>query len=469
MYEFHPYFTNDGSVGLFNTDFNDIYHSADGALTEAYEKFINPVNMQKLLNKESVKILDICYGIGYNSKSFLNTVLDLSANKNLKNKKSCKKKLFENFFSEKKFFKKLISEKFSKINSPYKYNIDTIHTNNIFSKILSSIQEKYNNNTIYNNTIYTDNILENKSKEIYIKAVDNDKILSYLSPFIKTGVQNITNQKFNFEYKQIEKYLNNNSNIEHKKVDNIINFLILENIMKNCPEILENDELFEVINNRDFKEYFDKKLVGIFKSYKKSICHRSHLKAKLGNLHNIYYRNISNGYKRALKHYLKQDIIFELKNEDARKTLLEDNNRYNLIFLDAFTPSKCPCLWSLEFFKELCNHLEDDGELLTYSTSASIRNAMKEAGFNIGYIYNERKNKYTGTIATKNKSLIKYPLTEYDLGLLNTTAGIFYRDENLTGQNEAIIEARNFEVKNSTKTSSSHYKKMHGEDKCSTI
>ena len=40
MYEFHPYFTNDGSVGLFNTDFDDIYHSATGALTEAYEKFI---------------------------------------------------------------------------------------------------------------------------------------------------------------------------------------------------------------------------------------------------------------------------------------------------------------------------------------------------------------------------------------------------------------------------------------------
>ena len=74
MYEFHPYFTNDGSVGLYSPDFDDIYHSSTGALTEAYEKFIMPVNMDELLKKDEIKVLDICYGIGYNSKSFLNFI-----------------------------------------------------------------------------------------------------------------------------------------------------------------------------------------------------------------------------------------------------------------------------------------------------------------------------------------------------------------------------------------------------------
>ena len=55
MYEFHPYFTNDGSVGLFNTDFDDIYHSATGALTEAYEKLIYPVDFDSLLKKKWIK------------------------------------------------------------------------------------------------------------------------------------------------------------------------------------------------------------------------------------------------------------------------------------------------------------------------------------------------------------------------------------------------------------------------------
>ena len=76
MYEFHTYFTNDGSVGLYSPEFNDIYHSATGALTEAYEKFILPVDMKNLLKKDSIKVWDICYGIGYNSKSFLNFIFE---------------------------------------------------------------------------------------------------------------------------------------------------------------------------------------------------------------------------------------------------------------------------------------------------------------------------------------------------------------------------------------------------------
>ena len=95
--------------------------------------------------------------------------------------------------------------------------------------------------------------------------------------------------------------------------------------------------------------------------------------------------------------------------------------------------------------------------IITYSSSASVRNAMLNAGLNIGNIYNCRLNKNVGTIAVKNQSLIKYPLSELDFGLLKTKAGIFYRDRDLNGQNEAIIKQRNFEVANSTLISSSKY------------
>ena len=89
--EFHPYFTNDGSVGLFNTDFDDIYHSATGALTEAYEKFIYPVDFDALLKKKSIKVLDICYGIGYNTKSFLNFLFGAADRRC--GRRNCKKRL----------------------------------------------------------------------------------------------------------------------------------------------------------------------------------------------------------------------------------------------------------------------------------------------------------------------------------------------------------------------------------------
>ena len=88
---------------------------------------------------------------------------------------------------------------------------------------------------------------------------------------------------------------------------------------------------------------------------------------------------------------------------------------------------------------------------------------MLEAGFQIGNIYNQRENKFTGTIAVKDKNLIKYPLSEFDLGLIKTRAGIFYRDKNLTRLNEAIIEERNLEVKNSSRITSSQYKKSYKE------
>lgn len=423
MYEFHPYFTNDGSVGLYSTDFNDIYHSATGALTEAYEKFIYPVDFNNLLQKDTIKVLDICYGIGYNSKSFLNFI-------------------FENY----------CQKKFSKKYSLSKCYIDKIHTNNILQTLFDNFTYK---NNICNEQIYTDNIFN----KISITAIDNDKILSYISPFIKTGVKNFKNVNIDFKYNAIYKFINNKDKISHPKINELINYLIFEKIAENSNDFTQNKELNQVINNPIFSQYFDSNIKGIYKSYRYKPYKNNPIRSYLAILHNIYYRYLSKRYKKRLKRYQLQDINFKLKNDDARKVLLEDYNLYNLIFLDAFTPSKCPCLWSYEFFKLLNEHLEVDGLILTYSTSASIRAAMVEAGFEIGNIYNERLNRFTGTAAAKNKNQIKYPLSEYDLGLLKTKAGIFYRDENLNSLNEAINETRKIEVENSNRISSSHYKK----------
>lgn len=423
MYEFHPYFTNDGSVGLYSTDFNDIYHSATGALTEAYEKFIYPVDFNNLLQKDKIKVLDICYGIGYNSKSFLNFI-------------------FENY----------CQKNFSKKYSLSKCYIDKIHTNNILQILLGNFICK---NNICNEQIYTDNIFD----KISITAIDNDKILSYISPFIKTGVKNFKNANINFKYNAINKFINNKDKISHPKINELINYLIFEKIRENSNDFTQNEELNQLINNPTFSQYFDSNIKGIYKSYLYKPYKNNPIRSYLANLHNIYYRYLSKRYKKGLERYQLQDINFKLKNDDARKVLLEDYNLYNLIFLDAFTPSKCPCLWSYEFFKLLNEHLEEDGLILTYSTSASIRAAMVEAGFEIGNIYNERLNRFTGTVAAKNKNQIKYPLSEYDLGLLKTKAGIFYRDENLNSLNEAINETRKIEIENSNRISSSHYKK----------
>ena len=73
MVEFEAKFTEDGSVGLYSKEVDDIYHSSFGALSEAYEKFIFPSKLNEFIKSNNkIKVLDICFGIGYNSKAFLN-------------------------------------------------------------------------------------------------------------------------------------------------------------------------------------------------------------------------------------------------------------------------------------------------------------------------------------------------------------------------------------------------------------
>jgi hypothetical protein len=432
MYEFHPYFTSDGSVGLYSKDFNDIFHSATGALTEAYEKFIYPIDFDILMADHEINVLDICYGIGYNSKSFLNYI-------------------FENY----------LKKNFSKNSCHAKRNIDTIYTDNILhndSKFYNDEVYSNNNSSIRfrecNEKIYTNN----EFHKISVTAVDNDKILTFLSPFIKTGKKIFKNKNLDFEYKNIEKYLNKNKNFEKPKISNFINFLIFEKIAQNYQDFANDDEIKNLLKNKKYNDIFDKNMRGIYESYANQMTNHKGLGGLYSLLHNIYYSHVSNCYKRALKTYLLSDIDFNLKIDDARNVIKSDDKMYNLIFLDAFTPSKCPCLWSYEFFTELFKHMKQNGMLFTYTSSAAVRSAMIEAGFFIGNIFSQRENKFIGTVAVKNKELIKYELSEYDLGLLNTTAGIFYRDKNLTDLNEAIFERRNSEVKSSNKISSSKYK-----------
>jgi len=68
MKNIKTFITSDGSTGLYNLELNEVYHSKFGAKKEAFEKFIFPCLN---LNSRPLKILDICYGIGYNTKCAL--------------------------------------------------------------------------------------------------------------------------------------------------------------------------------------------------------------------------------------------------------------------------------------------------------------------------------------------------------------------------------------------------------------
>lgn len=215
MYELYPYYTNDGSIGLYSPENNDIYHSAYGALTEAFEKFVLPSEPEFYLLKNSeIKILDICYGIGYNSKSFLNY-------------------FFENFLKSK---------------NAYTVQIDT---DNI--KSLSYNEKLYTDNTFSKNSKQNSKKIENFN--IYIKAIDKDKILSFISPFINFAGKKIPkNNKLPFENEKISKILKKSA-INKIKFHKEINMIFLKKIAENHPEIFEENELEFILKSKKYRTF----------------------------------------------------------------------------------------------------------------------------------------------------------------------------------------------------------------------
>lgn len=206
MYELYPYFTNDGSVGLFSPEADDIYHSTYGALTEAYEKFIIPLDLKNFLEKISeIKILDICFGIGYNSKSFINNFLDLLYN-------------------------------------------DSIGTNNNIQARNSGCNDKIDTN--------------NKKYRISIHAIDKDKILANLSPFFITNAKDIA--KLNSKSEILEQHekikrLSAQKAISKYKLREETNIILLKSLLNSI-----DDETISILSDKKYLPYFNKNMLRLF-------------------------------------------------------------------------------------------------------------------------------------------------------------------------------------------------------------
>ena len=74
MTEFTPQETGDGSWTFFSSEFGELFHSHYGAKQEARAKFVEPTQLPQRAMRSQLTILDICYGLGYNSASALETI-----------------------------------------------------------------------------------------------------------------------------------------------------------------------------------------------------------------------------------------------------------------------------------------------------------------------------------------------------------------------------------------------------------
>tara|TARA_Y100001968_G_scaffold87793_1_gene78827 strand:+ start:2507 stop:3457 length:951 start_codon:yes stop_codon:yes gene_type:complete len=157
---------------------------------------------------------------------------------------------------------------------------------------------------------------------------------------------------------------------------------------------------------------------------------------------------------------------------DARKqiSVIPKSIFFDLIFHDAFSPSKCPQLWSEEFLFKLSRRLAPNGRLITYSSSAAVRSSLKRAGLIIKSTIplNNNEGKWSnGTVAIlsdkrkRNKNNSKYwrELSEMEEEHLLTKAAIPYRDPDGNGSPREIIQRRILEQKKSNLSSTSSWRK----------
>lgn len=60
---------------------------------------------------------------------------------------------------------------------------------------------------------------------------------------------------------------------------------------------------------------------------------------------------------------------------------INDENKFNLIYFDAFGARVQPELWTEEIFEKMYKALKSEGVLVTYSAKGSVRRAMLAVGF----------------------------------------------------------------------------------------
>ena len=69
-----PQLTRDGSFTFFSTDFGESFHSGQGAKSEAFAKFAVVTDLVGRSQQPTLRLLDVCYGLGYNSAAAIETI-----------------------------------------------------------------------------------------------------------------------------------------------------------------------------------------------------------------------------------------------------------------------------------------------------------------------------------------------------------------------------------------------------------
>jgi tRNA U34 5-methylaminomethyl-2-thiouridine-forming methyltransferase MnmC len=148
----------------------------------------------------------------------------------------------------------------------------------------------------------------------------------------------------------------------------------------------------------------------------------------------------------------------------------------DLVLLDAFSPRRCPELWTLDFLGRLARLLSPRGRLVTYCAAAAVRSALRDLGLHLASVVppgpataGERSpagGRWSrGTVASPAplpSSPWLGPLAAMERDHLASRAAVPYRDPTQDATAGEILAAREREVRGSTAPSGGSWRRRWG-------
>lgn len=75
------------------------------------------------------------------------------------------------------------------------------------------------------------------------------------------------------------------------------------------------------------------------------------------------------------------DDSFSLYKQQKKFSQIDDENKFNLVYFDAFGARVQPELWTETIFSKMFTAMKPNGVLVTYAAKGSVRRAMQTVGF----------------------------------------------------------------------------------------
>ena len=178
-----------------------------------------------------------------------------------------------------------------------------------------------------------------------------------------------------------------------------IGFGIGINFLTTCKSWLNHTKVDQVLEFYSFDKYLFR-----LSDFKKLNVSCPDLKEYISELERNYPRNIQGAQKISLfgGRIILNLIIGEI---DSTQEYIKLMNKVDAWYLDGFSPSKNPDLWSIKLFKCIHKSCHENTTFSTYTSSGLVKNNLTESGFNhiraMGF--SDKRHMLKGTVDTQLK------------------------------------------------------------------